>query len=379
MKRSHIYYFDYIKIMAMIFVIFMHTAAGLLNVGSGFSWNLLNISISVSYTAVPLFLMMSGYLVLSEEMESDSYLSKLFRRRIPRLLLPLAAWTSAAILWQMFLEQTWTAGAVIDKIIYSLKEPVMVHFWYMYTLIAIYIISPLFCGIRLLGQKCRRYIFGVIMLCTFYTAVNAVLTLSVKGNVTVDLPARLLAWSAGGHLLSFVLGYFLETTKIRIPNTVLIISVIGTWGFISLATYMLTTRSGEYNQTFQVQSSGFEVILAMLIFLLFKQNFNKESRFHGFVRELSTMSLPIYLMHNILLGMLYYMGIRPSGFASVCMITVLNLAICYLVVKTAATIKPLCYLATGITFSEACHSCNWIYSFHRIKCIYGHRRHTHGK
>lgn len=152
MKKPHIYYFDYIRIVAMTSVVFLHIAIAPLNAQIGLSWHLLNICAAILFTAIPMFLMISGYLVLSEEMESDLYISKLFKHRLPRLLIPLAVWTMVAILWQVYLERSWTANAVIHKMVYSIKEPAMVHFWYMYTLIAIYIISPIFCGIRLLNE-----------------------------------------------------------------------------------------------------------------------------------------------------------------------------------------------------------------------------------
>ena len=354
----------------MTSVVFLHTAVGPLSAQVGFSWHLLNICSSILFTAVPMFLMISGYLVLSQEMDSDSYISKLFRQRIPRLLIPLAAWTMVAILWQIFMERSLTMDSIIHKMISSFQEPAMVHFWYMYTLIGFYVISPVFCGIRLLNRKCRKYILCVIALCSLYTAGNAVLSLLAKENITVDLFAKLLGWGAGGYLLTFIAGYFLGTAKVRIPNAVLVVPVIAISIFITISTYILTTRDGAYNQTFLVQSSGFEVILAALVFLLFKQNFNKKSKFNNFIRSVSTLSLPIYLMHNILLTMLGYFGICPVDFLSVCAITAIDLTVCYLSLKTAATIKPICYLATGITFSEACQSCNWIYSFNNIKCTY---------
>ena len=35
--------------------------------------------------------------------------------------------------------------------------------------------------------------------------------------------------------------------------------------------------------------------------------------------------------------------------------------------KTVATIKPLCYLLTGISYKTACETCNWIYTYNKIK------------
>lgn len=370
MKRTHIYYFDYMRIMAMTFVVFAHTAGVLMTAEVGTLWKLLNIFLSIAYTAVPTFLMISGYLLLSREEESDLYVSKLLRHRIPRLLIPFVAWTIVAILWQIFLDKSFTIDAVIQKIVDSLEQPAMAHLWYMYTLIPIYIISPIFCGIRFMSQKCKRYVLTVMILIILYPAVNAVLTLFSKENVNVDLFSRMLTWGAGGLLLTFILGYFLGTAKVRIPNTVLIVSIIGIWVIISISTYVLSIRNDAYIQTFQDQSRGFEVILAALIFLLFKQNFNKKSRFDNFIRGVSALSMPIYFMHNILISMMTYKGLLPVSFLGVCICTMVNLVICYLSVKTAATIKPICYLATGITFSEACHSCNWIYFFNNVKDAY---------
>lgn len=370
MKRHHIYYFDYMRIMAMTFVIYMHTAGVLMSGQMGISWHLLNIMLSIAYTAVPIFLMISGYLSLSGEEEGDLYVLKLIRHRIPRLLIPLASWTIVAVLWQAFLNRTFTINAIIYQMFYSFQGPVMVHLWYMYTIIAINVISPMLLGIRFLGQKCKRYIFVVTILGILYPAVNAVLTLLAKENVTVSLFASILSWGAGGLLLSFVLGYFLGTTKVRIPNTVLIVSIIGIWILIVVSTYVLTVRNGAFNQTFQDQSRGFEVFLAALIFLLFKQNFNKKSKFDKLIREVSTLSLPIYLIHYIVITVITYIGFSPDSFFSVCIFTLVELVVCYLIVKTAATVKPVCYLATGLTFSESCHSCNWIYSFNNIKSTY---------
>lgn len=370
MKRTHIYYFDYMRIMAMIFVIFLHTAGALMNAEIGTSWKLLNICLSIAYTAVPMFLMISGYLLLSKEEESDLYVSKLLRHRIPRLLIPFVAWTIVAILWQIFLDKSFTIDAVIQKTVDSFQQPAMAHLWYMYTLIPIYIISPIFCGIRFLSQKSKRYVLTVMILVILYPAVNAVLTLFSKENVNVDLFSRLLTWGAGGLLLTFILGYFLGSAQARIPNTVLIVSIIGIWVLISVSTYVLSVRNDAYIQTFQDQSRGFEVIFAALIFLLFKQNFNKKSPFDKFIRGVSGLTMPIYFMHNILISMMVYKDLLPVSFLGVCICTMVNLVICYLAVKTAATIKPICYLATGMTFSQASHSCNWIYFFNNVKDAY---------
>lgn len=299
-ERPHVDYFDGLRIFAALCVIFMHTAAGPLRAGVNTDWHLLNVCTSLAFTAVPLFFMMSGYLLMTSRKTAD--ISVLLRHRLPRLVVPLAGWTVVAVLWQMFLAHTLTPGAIWAQLVTALHGPVMVHFWYLYTLIALYALSPiLYGGIQVLGKSGRVYLF------------------------------------------------------------VLAVISVGTW--------VRTVRTGEFNQSFQNQSAGFEIVLASCIFLLCKQTCNRPPR--AWVKAVTgpvvALSMAIYLMHNIFLSMLFSVGVSVHSFGSTVGVTLLAFAACFVVTKTVATIRPLCYLATGKTYAEACRSCNWVYTFRRLR------------
>ena len=83
-ERAHVEYFDWLRIIAALSVIFMHTAAGPLRAGINTGWHLLNVCTSLAFTAVPLFFMMSGYLLMTSRKTAD--ISVLLRHRLPRLL-----------------------------------------------------------------------------------------------------------------------------------------------------------------------------------------------------------------------------------------------------------------------------------------------------
>lgn len=199
-ERPHVDYFDGLRIFAALCVIFMHTAAGPLRAGVNTDWHLLNVCTSLAFTAVPLFFMMSGYLLMTSRKTAD--ISVLLRHRLPRLVVPLAGWTVVAVLWQMFLAHTLTPGAIWAQL--------------------------------------------------------------VTGPVVA-------------------------------------------------------------------------------------------------------LSMAIYLMHNIFLSMLFSVGVSVHSFGSTVGVTLLAFAACFVVTKTVATIRPLCYLATGKTYAEACRSCNWVYTFRRLR------------
>lgn len=341
----------------------MHTAAGPLRQSFNLDWEWLNLCTSFAFTAVPLFLMMSGYLLLSSERTAD--ISILLKKRLPRLVIPLAGWTVVAALWSLYSQNTLTLQAFFDLMIQAISGPITIHFWYMYTLIALYALSPiLYGGLHALDRKGHIYVLILIALITLKVMVSAVLPDSLDRFVTFDLLTKLQFF--GGHLCTFVLGYYLGKIQKKIPNWVLVALMAALLAIIVLGTRTLSFSNGEYTQTFQNQSAGFEVVLAACMFLFFKQNISKPSKFFQTV-PIVPLSFSIYLMHNILISMLHFIGLNPPTFWGTLGMAVLNFLICFVVLKTVATLKPFCYLATGMTYPDACQSCNWIYTYHRLK------------
>lgn len=365
-ERPHVDYFDGLRIFAALCVIFMHTAAGPLRAGVNTDCHLLNVCTSLAFTAVPLFFMMSGYLLMTSRKTAD--ISVLLRHRLPRLVVPLAGWTVVAVLWQMFLAHTLTPGAIWAQLVTALHGPVMVHFWYLYTLIALYALSPiLYGGIQVLGKSGRVYLFVLAAAVSAHTILMTVLPDGAAQYVDLDIFDKLKIF--GGHMATFVLGYLLGSYEKEIPNWLLALGAVVLLAVISVGTWVRTVRTGEFNQSFQNQSAGFEIVLASCIFLLCKQTCNRPPR--AWVKAVTgpvvALSMAIYLMHNIFLSMLFSVGVSVHSFGSTVGVTLLAFAACFVVTKTVATIRPLCYLATGKTYAEACRSCNWVYTFRRLR------------
>lgn len=214
-ERPHVDYFDGLRIFAALCVIFMHTAAGPLRAGVNTDWHLLNVCTSLAFTAVPLFFMMSGYLLMTSRKTAD--ISVLLRHRLPRLVVPLAGWTVVAVLWQMFLAHTLTPGAIWAQLVTALHGPVMVHFWYLYTLIALYALSPiLYGGIQVLGKSGRVYLFVLAAAVSAHTILMTVLPDGAAQYVDLDIFDKLKIF--GGHMATFVLGYLLGSCEKKDPE-----------------------------------------------------------------------------------------------------------------------------------------------------------------
>ena len=82
--------YDFLRVCSMAAVVYLHTTAGALRTPDNVPvWHFSNLITSLCTTAVPLFFMLSGALLLKEEKTAD--LSVLFRRRLPKVLIPLLA------------------------------------------------------------------------------------------------------------------------------------------------------------------------------------------------------------------------------------------------------------------------------------------------
>lgn len=361
-RRQHIHYFDPLRLIAAFSVIFMHIASSLLRKGVNVQWELLNVCTGFAFTAVPLFLMMSGFLMLSSEKTMD--IPYLLTRRVPRLLAPLGFWTGIAVLQAQLFEHTFTPAAILEGLVQSFHMPALVHFWYMYLLFALYLLSPILCGgLRALDDAGHRYVLALIGAVTVQTMALALLPDAWDKFLAFDIFDKLKLY--GGNLCTFVLGFYLGGTRKKFPNWLLAAAAVALLAAIAVGTRALIVSGSKSTQLFQDQSAGFEVALAGCIFLLWKQNFTRP--LPRFLAPAVALSLPIYLMHGVLYGVFVHYGIFPHDFPETVGLALLMFLSCFLCTKTAASVKPLCYLTTGMTYADACKSCNWQYTFRTLR------------
>lgn len=133
--------FDFIRCVAIVFVICIHSMAlidGMVNL-SIFPRLVKTVLDTFIYSGVPLFIMLSGSLLLTKE-ES---LSVFFIKRIRRILLPFFLWSMLvyAILYVQEGEKSY--GMVYFFIYKYVTSGVYGIYWYVYLILGLYLITPL--------------------------------------------------------------------------------------------------------------------------------------------------------------------------------------------------------------------------------------------
>ncbi len=207
MKKIRDYNFslDVIRTLGIIGVVIIHTANSVFerpDFFGGISWWFSIILDSISRICIPLFIMISGYLLLKKE---EKYTSTL-KRIVNRLVIPLLFWTVLNYLL-----------ANPDSRQYVLTWPFYLrffsgnvsYFYFLIILIGLYFVSPLFINFvknaSIKSQKYLAYIFivvGVLETAEEYLSKNC----AVENSFTKWVPYAGL----------FLIGYLIGTKKIRV-------------------------------------------------------------------------------------------------------------------------------------------------------------------
>ena len=365
-RSESVFYLDFLRILSMLGVIFMHIASVPLRTGIGRSWMFFNVITSFSFTAVPVFFMISGALVL--ESGKTGSVGYLLKKRIPKLVIPLVVWSLFYLLpgdiIQQLISGSFDFSSYLKSVALIPSEVPAIHLWFVYTLVPLYLVSPfLKAMLDRLDKKSEAFLIvlsaSVIVLKTLRSLISG----GLQSYFNFDILNKLDIF--GGYLSFFLIGYFLKKTERRFNNVLLLTTAAADLAFISSGTYFLSVRDAAYNQLFQTQSNGFIGLLAVCVFLFCKQNIKRPRS--AFIQKSVSFSAPlsfgIYLMHNLVVAHLYEFGINIARWQGALVAVFITPFICILMVFALASVKPLCYPFTGMSYSEACRSCNLTYLF----------------
>jgi surface polysaccharide O-acyltransferase-like enzyme len=198
---------DLIRTVAIILVILLHASIEPNPSLSQMSpegvqlWWVSNIYNSISRVAVPLFVMLTGALLLQPTKTNES-LSVFFKKRWNRIAIPVLFWGAIFFLYDFFVKgQELTFTHVLQGV---LAGP-YVHFWYVYLLVGLYIITPL---IRVLVAHADWSLIKYFLVIWFVgTGIFSLLTLDTS------IRPQAVWFEDNVFILTGIIGYFvLELT-----------------------------------------------------------------------------------------------------------------------------------------------------------------------
>lgn len=291
---------DLIRCVACFMVVALHVAASFWY-GYGTEWIASNVFDSLVRSAVPLFFMLSGALLLKKS-TSDN-LDIFLKHRMFRIFPPLLFWGGLSAIY---------ASVKHRNLLVFFKRLIGVgfyHLWYLYALIGLYLLLPLIGKWYVNANKRERLFYLSIW---FLACCISVLN-SLANRFMLKAYDFLKIYSLGefaSYIGFFVLGaYLLDESKLKKSKNqnrmCLYIFLLG--GIITaFLTFFISKRSGQPIGLFYQYRSPVVIVSATALFkyLLTFQNIKK--RYFRLILFLARHSLGIYCLHAYVLSLIPY-------------------------------------------------------------------------
>jgi surface polysaccharide O-acyltransferase-like enzyme len=326
-NKDKIFWLEIVRAMAIIMVVMLHISAlGIYRLNPAKAWWINNVFDSLTRPGVPLFLMVSGALLLDGSKYAG--IGDFFRRRFNKLFIPLFGWS----LFYLYISggmASITLKTCYMPFLTILSRPTYGHLAFLYYLIGLYLIVPILQKF-VSSAKHSDYIY---YLSAWFVFNSLAPELGFFTNYSFGfVPVFLVNYS--GY---FVAGYYFAH---YFPsgndwkwscNWILAVSWLGCLCFTIFSTSVLARNSGALNEHYYEYSSFNVVISSFCIFILCKQIF-ANCELPAYIRKVimcvSSAAFGIYLVHPAFLMYLHVPAIvmNLSG-ALIIMVPLLTIAI----------------------------------------------------
>jgi surface polysaccharide O-acyltransferase-like enzyme len=245
---------------------------------------------------VPLFFMVSGYLLLGKV----EPISVFFRKRFVKVGIPALFWTAFYLLWSVeaYSNRTMTLSHAILSMLKAIYiGDVEIHLWFLYILVGIYLVVPV---LRVyVSAASRRDLIFFISMWFIATSLLELLQQVTGYKTALVIPV------VGGYVGYFVLGYLLSDVNLSRQGLILsIVGMMAATGFTYVGTDLFSTQPPPLNRYFYSYFS-LPTVLASTCGYLFMKSIGRDlGRVKNPILAVSASSFGIYLIHILVIELL---------------------------------------------------------------------------
>ena len=292
-----------IRTLAILMVILVHASffpykiPGEINSAIMVNWFAADFFGAIGYLGVPLFVMLSGALLLNPA-KADEPMGAFFKKRFNRIGLPLIFWTVVFFVWNFIVWEKPITVLNIGQGLISGSYPIL---WFLYLLVGLYLITPI---LRTLVKHIDRRKFKFLLIIWFVGTISVSLI-----RTFTDFNYNPLMFVITDWVGFFLLGIYLTKTKIHSFFAYLglffglLVAIMGDW--------FLTASMGEQYTGYFHSYLSFNMIVAsaclFLILIRIPQGKIDTGRIiiNRLIHWIEQNTLPIYLVHIIVLESLH--------------------------------------------------------------------------
>lgn len=285
---------------------------------------------------VPLFLMISGALILNKNLNSHDDIMKFYLKNLFPLVVTVTLWNIIYYCFSIILYHGTFYLKELLYIVFFMKNSVMPHMWYMPMIIGIYIVLP-FISIIVKNVKFKSILIPLIFSISIYFIIpylkNIFILLGFSAtNIKTVIDTSFLGGVYGTYI---ILGYYLYNKQIlgKIKSFYLIVSSLAFFlisGLMQMFYYYYHSHNIVYYNFLGIilcSIGVFEIITR------FKKVHNIKIK--GIIEKISAFSLGLYFLHRPLLFIMKEINFNIHPVLGTVISYIASIFISYLIIVVA--------------------------------------------
>ena len=368
--KQRIIYLDFLKVIAIFLMVANHCVDNVTPAERALPWYNLWGSVYNSFTrpAIPLFMMVTGILLLPTKMDMGSF----YKKRISRLVIPFLVWSVLYNLFpwftgllncdpetiHVFFKWADTSQAFGDALRNILMIPFnfsafAVQMWYVYLLIGIYLYIPVFSAwVEKSDKRSQRIFLAIWAVSLFVPYLRNYLTENLFGECSWN-EFGLFYYFAGfsGYMLLgyHLVKYPLQMSKVSKYALAAIAFAIG-YAVTLIGFKNATAVEGQSEamvELFFTFCSPNVALMTFAIFLIDKDLRFENKRVNRFISQFSICTFGIWMCHYLFVGPVFLlfksceMPVLLKVFLENILVLLASFALVYLVRSTGTFGKKI--------------------------------------
>ena len=309
-KSTWIFYFDVLRVIACLAVIMIHTSAHYVTGSDLGSFNFWagNFFDSISRIGVPIFVMISGALMLDENY--DFSIKKLLGHII-KIIVFYVFWSAVySIVGNIVVPIIKNRSINIKSVILAFISG-SYHLWFCFMIIGLYLLVPLLrLWIKKQNKKFIEYFLILAFLFNFLLPqiIRILGYYTDKFNFINEMMDKVNLKYVMGYIPYFILGWYLHNFEFKYKKTLYLLGVFGLC-FTVLMTYIFSKTTGRLITEYSNLSINV-LLQTTALFVAIKSIYGKHitnttPKFDKSILFISKNSLGVYAIHAEIITLCY--------------------------------------------------------------------------
>ncbi|MCL2859608.1 MAG: acyltransferase family protein [Oscillospiraceae bacterium] len=314
--KKRIVYFDILRMAAVFAVVIVHVSSLYVYNRWGYKngfWNFISVIDSYFRYAVPVFLMVTGSLLLPNR-KNETY-GEFLKKRFSKVLIPFIVWNIIYFFDSVRIGDY--SGTVYNFFNEMLSQGgTRYHLWYLNLIITLYFFIPFF---RILADKLDKKNLELLIIILFVGAFF-IPTISDLTNIYFHIQVSVLSLPVIFVYIGFMfLGHYITTygIKERYRKITYVLGVISAIG-LAIMTNVLST--GGFNGVMYNRENVLVFFEAVSVFIFITYLFKKielKEKVGKVLSRLGSLTFGVYLIHVLFMNEIHKLINGSSVFANV--------------------------------------------------------------